>query len=133
MLKLLLVPLFMNASGPVPRSFPMVKAQILPSSPALETGIQYKTYNQWKEDQVAYWGAQGRGEMAKDFTMADYFAGYLTRQKNQLEAIKQVSSRLSSEEVAELMMIYANSVFGTQAGQLPVRADNIGKQLQKEQ
>jgi hypothetical protein len=92
---------------------------------------QYKSYKQWKEDQVVYWQSRGRGEMAKELTMADYFAGYVTKQANQAEAIKEVSSRLSHPEVAELMTIYANSVFGTQAPSLPYRADNLGKELGK--
>ncbi len=58
--------------------------------------------------------------MAKDLTVADYFAGYLTKQKNQAQAIKEVSGRLSADEVAELMTIYANSVFGTHAPSTPL-------------
>src|SRR5690348_14351441 len=87
----------------------------------------YKTYKEWKDSQVAYWNVQGKADIAKDLTMADYFAGYLTRQNNQAEAIKQVSSRLSAGEVAELMTIYANSVFGSQASGLPAQADNSPK------
>ncbi len=87
----------------------------------------YKTYKEWKVSQVTYWNSVGKADMAKDLTMADYFAGYLTKQADRAEAIKQVSSRLSAGEVAELMTIYANSVFGTQPPQLPIQADNSPK------
>jgi hypothetical protein len=92
---------------------------------------QYKSYKEWKDSQLAFWHFRGQAEMAKDLTMADYFAGYITKQDDQTEAIKQVSSRLSAAEVAELMTIYANSVFGTQSPHLPYRAENLGKTPEK--
>ncbi len=51
--------------------------------------------------------------MAHDLTISDYFVGYLTKQKELDKAIKEVSSRLSAEEVAELMSAYANNFFSS--------------------
>ncbi len=80
----------------------------------------FRSYREWKTEQVAFWNFRGQAEMAKDLTVADYFAGYLTKQKNQVQAIKEVSGRLSADEVAELMTIYANSVFGTHSPSTPL-------------
>ncbi|MFP5518351.1 MAG: hypothetical protein ACLGGX_00480 [Bdellovibrionia bacterium] len=52
--------------------------------------------------------------LAQDLSVSDYFVGYLTKVDNKGAAIKEISGRLSAEEVAELMNAYANSVFGTQ-------------------
>lgn len=64
-------------------------------------------------------------EMAKELTVSDYFAGYLTRVSDKSSAFKEVAGKLSAEEVAELMTAYADSVFGTQSGSLPASAQNI--------
>ncbi len=80
----------------------------------------FRSYREWKTEQLAFWHFRGQAEMAKDLTVADYFAGYLTKQKNQVQAIKEVSGRLSADEVAELMTIYANSVFGTHSPSTPL-------------
>lgn len=64
-------------------------------------------------------------ETALELTVSDYFAGYLTKLSNK-NVYKDVAGRLSPDEVAELMAAYANSVFGTQTGQLPASALNIG-------
>lgn len=50
----------------------------------------------------------------QDLTIADYFVGYLIKQKSLDKAIKEVSMRLSADEVAELMTAYANNFFSTQ-------------------
>lgn len=50
---------------------------------------------------------------AQDLTISDYFVGYLVRQKSLSAAIKEVSGRLSAEEVAELMTAYANNFFSS--------------------
>lgn len=84
----------------------------------------YKTYREWKNDQIALWKSKGQSEMANDLTVADYFAGYITKQKDRSQAIKDVAPRLNADEVADLMTIYANSVFGTQSPQLPQAAEN---------
>jgi hypothetical protein len=124
--------LILNAAGPgVPKFFPPSQGTI-PVIVNAAAPVSYKNYKQWKDEQLNYWRTRGQTEMAKGLTMADYFAGYLTMQKNQAEAIKQVSSRLSPDEIAELMTIYANSVFGTQSPQLPSNAESFGKQLEKQ-
>lgn len=46
-------------------------------------------------------------ELAQDLSMTDYFVGYLTKLPNQQKAIQEVSSRLSVEEVADLMLSYS--------------------------
>jgi hypothetical protein len=51
--------------------------------------------------------------LAKDLTISDYFVGYLTKQKHLSQAIKEVSIRLTAEEVAELMTAYADNFFST--------------------
>jgi hypothetical protein len=108
-------------AGPTHRAQPQVTPQAAPAATAssnIAPGIQYKTYRQWKVEQQ---------HLAHDLTVADYFAGYLTKQKNQADAIKQVSRQLSADEVAELMTVYANSAFGTQPQYLPTQADNSAK------
>lgn len=49
--------------------------------------------------------------LAQDLTITDYFVGYLTKQKSVSLTIKEVSGRLSAEEVAELMTAYADNFF----------------------
>lgn len=61
-------------------------------------------------------------ELAKDLSVTDYFAGYLTKVQNKRSAFNEVAGKLSPEEVAELMNAYANSVFGAQAADLPASA-----------
>lgn len=100
---------------------PPVKGMTL----AVMRAPSYKSYKQWKTEQISYWQSKGKPDMGDDLTVADYFAGYLTKQKDQASAIREVSGRLSPDEVAELMMIYANSVFGTHPSQIPARADVV--------
>ena len=49
--------------------------------------------------------------LTQDLTISDYFVGYLTRQSSLDTAIKDVSNKLTSEEVAELMSAYAENFF----------------------
>jgi hypothetical protein len=70
-------------------------------------------------------------ETAKELTVSDYFAGYLIRLRDKNGAFKEVAGRLTAEEVAELMAAYANSVFGTQTGNLPASANNVGVESMK--
>ena len=51
--------------------------------------------------------------ITKDLTISDYFVGYLTVQKDLTATIAEVSSRLSPEEIAELMHAYANNFFSS--------------------
>lgn len=66
-------------------------------------------------------------EVARDLSVTDYFAGYLTKVQDKKSAFNEVAGKLSAEEVAELMTAYANSVFGAHAADLPVSATNVGK------
>jgi hypothetical protein len=49
--------------------------------------------------------------LTQDLTMSDYFAGYLTKQNSIDVAIRDISGRLTGEEVAELMSAYAQNIF----------------------
>lgn len=121
---LLFLSIGLNAAGVDSRTY---------SSPGVRTAAatSFKSYKDWKNEQVLYWRSRGQVEMAQDLTVADYFAGYLMKQKDQAQAIKEVSRRMSADEVAELMTIYAHSVFGTRPPQLPTQADNLEKDLRK--
>lgn len=70
-------------------------------------------------------------DLAKDLSVTDYFAGYLTKVQNKKAAFQEVAGKLSAEEVAELMNAYANSVFGAHASDLPASAENIEKASSK--
>jgi len=61
-------------------------------------------------------------ETAKDLTVTDYFAGYLSKLTRRSEAVKEIAQKMSSEEVAELMMAYSNSLFGSSPAGLPIQA-----------
>ncbi len=52
---------------------------------------------------------QLQASIAGELSINDYFVGYLNKQMNLQSAIKNVSGKLSSEEVAELMSAYAYS------------------------
>lgn len=64
--------------------------------------------------------------MAQDLTITDYFIGYLTRQKSLQQAIKEVSGKLSADEVAELMTAYADNFFASKptSAVQPSKADS---------
>lgn len=49
--------------------------------------------------------------MIEDLAISDYFVGYLTRQNPLDAAIRDVSGRLTQDEVAELMSAYAQHFF----------------------
>ena len=118
---LILLSLISNAS---PRD---LKVLVANHSPPVKAAV-FRSYREWKVDQVAYWHFKGQADMAKDLTVADYFAGYLTKQRDQSLAIKEVSGRLSPDEVAELMTIYANSVFGSHSSAVPGFSDKEAAQ-----
>lgn len=61
-------------------------------------------------------------EMAQDLTVSDYFAGYLSKLPNRNLAVKEIAHKMTSEEVAELMIAYSNSLFGSSPAGLPVQA-----------
>lgn len=64
--------------------------------------------------------------MAQDLTITDYFIGYLARQKSLQQAIKEVSGKLSADEVAELMTAYADNFFASKPAPTvqPPKADS---------
>lgn len=64
-------------------------------------------------------------EMAKDLSVTDYFAGYLTKLQDKKAAFSEVAGKLTAEEVAELMAAYANSVFGTHSPDLAPSANDV--------
>lgn len=68
-------------------------------------------------------------ETAKELTVSDYFAGYLTKLSDKKSAFKEVAGRLTAEEVAELMSAYADSVFGTQSSSLSPNAQGSADNL----
>ena len=47
--------------------------------------------------------------LAKDLTMADYFAGYVNRLPNRKVAIKEISRKLSAKEIESLMGAFSES------------------------
>lgn len=53
-------------------------------------------------------------EMAKELTVADYFAAYLTKLDNKKESFKEIAAKMTAEEVADLMSAYANAMFSSQ-------------------
>lgn len=67
-------------------------------------------------------------EVANDLSVTDYFVGYLTKVSDKRSAFNEVATKLSAEEVAELMNAYANSVFGARSSNLPASAANLGKE-----
>ncbi len=69
----------------------------------LSTDLQ-TMHNKYEKEQLQL-------SMAHDLTISDYFVGYLTKQPQLSKAIRDVSGRLSAEEVAELMDAYANNFF----------------------
>lgn len=74
--------------------------------------------NQLQQDQAVL-------EMAKDLSVTDYFVGYLTKIQDKKGAFNEVAGKLTSEEVAELMNAYANSVFGSHTPELAPSAQNF--------
>jgi hypothetical protein len=133
----LLLSFLTNAAGYDPRAIsphtlvrPVVPAAVA-MVPTPVSVSSFKSYREWKAEQLAYWQSRGQAEMAKELTVADYFAGYLTKQRDQAQAIKDVSARLSADEVAELMTIYANSVFGSHSPQVPYQANLPIREISK--
>lgn len=64
--------------------------------------------------------------ITKDLTISDYFVGYVTKQKDLSAAIKEVSGRLTPEEISELMFAYANNFFSSKPSPAanPARAES---------
>lgn len=76
------------------------------ASSATEAGLSSTLQNMLDKEELQL-------SLAQDLTISDYFVGYLTKQKSISAAIKEVSGRLSAEEVAELMTSYADNFFSS--------------------
>lgn len=64
--------------------------------------------------------------ISRDLSISDYFVGYLTKQPSLDSAIKDVSGRLTAEEVAELMEAFAHYFFQSRpsGSKMAPRADS---------
>lgn len=60
-------------------------------------------------------------EVAKNLSVADYFAGYLSKIPNKTVAYKKIAKKLSAEEIAEIMIAYTKAAF------MPSDIDSINK------
>lgn len=60
-------------------------------------------------------------ELANDLSVTDYFVGYLNKVDNKQIAFKELATKMSPDEVAEIMTAYANSVFGGR--EVPEKSD----------
>ncbi len=67
-------------------------------------------------------------EMAKDLTVTDYFVGYVNKIHGKKESINEIAGKMSTDEVAELMSAYAQSIFGASSTEIPKSATNQGAQ-----
>ncbi|MGZ3742774.1 MAG: hypothetical protein ACXWRE_01680 [Pseudobdellovibrionaceae bacterium] len=86
------------------------------------SGVNAETLEaQLQEDQSSL-------EMAKDLSVTDYFAGYLTKLQDKKSAFNEVAGKLTPEEVAEFMAAYANSVFGSHSSDLAPSANDLSSQ-----
>lgn len=63
-------------------------------------------------------------ELAKDLTVTDYFVGYVNKMNGKKESMSEIASKMSTEEVAELMSAYAQSIFGATSTDIPKTATN---------
>lgn len=89
------------------------------SMAATEAGMPAQLQSELEAEQQAL-------VMTRELTISDYFVGYLTKQPSVDGAIKQVSGRLTPDEVAELMSAYANQFVRTRPASRKVspRADS---------
>lgn len=61
-------------------------------------------------------------ELAKDLTVTDYFVGYVSKIKDKKNHMSEIAAKMSTDEVAELMNAYAQSVFGSTGAESPKTA-----------
>jgi predicted Zn-dependent peptidase len=52
-------------------------------------------------------------EVARELSVTDYFAIYLTKQDNKTEAYKEAADKMTPDEVNQLIRAYADSMFST--------------------
>lgn len=75
-------------------------------------------FREWKKSQIQKTlnkrlpaeQAKNNVEIARKLTVQDYFVLYLDRQEDRQKAFKEVSTKLSSKEMAELLLAYSNSL-----------------------
>ena len=63
-------------------------------------------------------------ELAKDLTVADYFVGYVSKIQDRKNSMNEIAGKMSTEEVAEMMNAYVQSIFGSTDGESPKTASN---------
>ncbi len=63
-------------------------------------------------------------ELAKDLTVADYFVGYVSKIHDRKNSMNEIAGKMSTEEVAEMMNAYVQSIFGFADGESPKTATN---------
>lgn len=64
--------------------------------------------NQGLEKQIEL--LQNSLETTQDLTVTDYFVGYLNKQDDRQNALKEAAEKMSSEEIYELMKVYSDTV-----------------------
>lgn len=52
-------------------------------------------------------------EVAQELSVTDYFAIYLTKQENKIEAYRDAAEKMTPDEVSQLIKAYADSMFGS--------------------
>ncbi len=63
-------------------------------------------------------------ELAKDLTVADYFVGYVSKIHDRKNSMNEIAGKMSTEEVAEMMNAYVQSIFGSANGETSKTATN---------
>ena len=69
-----------------------------------EGGLSTELQNQLEREMLSL-------SMSHDLTISDYFVGYLTKQTSLEVAIRDVSARMTPDEVADLMVAFAEHFF----------------------
>ena len=70
----------------------------------VEAGLQSQLQQQLEREMLIL-------SMSQDLTISDYFVGYLTKQTSLDVAIREVSARMTPDEVADLMVAFAEHFF----------------------
>lgn len=70
-------------------------------------------------------------EVAQDLTVSDYFGIYLTKQENRTDAYKDAAQKMTSDEVAELIAMFADSFFPENKPTIPRQGANVSDKIEK--
>lgn len=73
------------------------------NSITVESGLSVELQSQLDEELLNLANTQ-------DLTMSDYFVGYVTKHSSTDKAIEEIATRLSPEEVAQIMRAYAEQI-----------------------